>query len=104
MPITVRARTDRKIVELASALAWSIKQRSVREKPQRRFYVPFFNPIGEPFSSQVLVRTSGDPAAAASTIRAAVKQVAANLPPLDIETMNERIAESLTTDRTVTEL
>jgi len=80
------------------------KHRSVREKPQRRFYVPFFNPIGEPFSSQVLVRTSGDPAAAASTIRAAVKQVAANLPPLDIETMNERIAESLTTDRTVTEL
>lgn len=80
------------------------KHRSVREKPQRRFYVPFFNPIGQPISSQILVRTSGDPAVAASTIRAAVKQVAANLPPLDIETMNARIAESLATDRTITEL
>lgn len=80
------------------------KHGSVREEPQRRFYVPFFNPIGEPVFSHILVRTSGDPAAAASTIRAAVKQVAGNLPPLDIQTMNERISQSLTTDRTVTEL
>ena len=80
------------------------KHGSVREKPQRRFYVPFFNPIGEANSANVLVRTSGDPAAAAATIRAAVKQVASNLPPLDIQTMNERISQSLATDRTITEL
>jgi predicted permease len=80
------------------------KHRSVREEPQRRFYVPFFNPIGEANSASILVRASGDPAIAASTIRAAVKQMAGNLPPVDIETMNERIAESLTTDRTTTEL
>jgi predicted permease len=80
------------------------KHGSVREKPQRRFYIPFFNPIGEANSAHILVRTSGDPAVAASTIRAAVKQMAGNLPPLDIETMNERIAQSLTTDRTITEL
>jgi predicted permease len=80
------------------------KHGSVREKPQRRFYIPFFNPIGEANSAHILVRTSGDPAVAASTIRAAVKQMAGNLPPLNIETMNERIAQSLTTDRTITEL
>jgi predicted permease len=80
------------------------KHRSVREEPQRRFYVPFFDPIGEANSASILVRASGDPAIVASTIRAAVKQMAGNLPPLDIETMNERIAESLTTDRTTTEL
>jgi len=80
------------------------KHGSVREKPQRRFYIPFFNPIGEANSAHILVRTSGDPAVAASTIRAAVKQTAGNLPPLNIETMNERIAQSLTTDRTITEL
>lgn len=80
------------------------KHGSVREKPQRRFYVPFFNPIGEVNSASVLVRTSGDPAVVASTIRAAVKQVAGNLPPLDIQTMNQRISQSLATDRTITEL
>ena len=80
------------------------KHGSVREKPQRRFYIPFFNPIGEANSANVLVRTAADPAVAASTIRAAVKQVAGNLPPLDIETMNQRISQSLTTDRTITEL
>jgi ABC-type lipoprotein release transport system permease subunit len=80
------------------------KHGSVREKPQRRFYIPFFNPIGEANSAHLLVRTSGDPAVAASSIRAAVKQTAGNLPPLDIETINERIAQSLTTDRAITEL
>jgi predicted permease len=80
------------------------KHGSVREKPQRRFYIPFFNPIGEANSAHILVRTSGDPAVAASMIRAVVKQMAATLPPLDIETMNERIAQSLATDRTITEL
>lgn len=80
------------------------KHGSVREKPQRRFYIPFFNPIGETNSANLLVRTSADPAAAASTIRAAVKQMAGNLPPLDIQTLNQRISQSLTTDRTITEL
>jgi predicted permease len=80
------------------------KHGSLRENPQRRFYIPFFNPIGEANSANVLVRTSGDPAVAASTIRSAVKQMAGNLPPLEIETMNERISQSLTTDRTITEL
>ena len=80
------------------------KHGSVREKPQRRFYIPFFNPIGETNSANVLVRTSADPTVAASTIRDVVKQMAGNLPPLDIQTMNQRISQSLTTDRTITEL
>jgi predicted permease len=80
------------------------KQGSVREKPQRRFYIPFFNPIGDASSANILVRTSGDPAAAVSAIRAAVKQTAANLPPIEVETMNERVSQSLATDRTITNL
>jgi predicted permease len=80
------------------------KHGSVREKPQRRFYIPFFNPIGEANYANFMVRTSGDPALAASTIRAAVKQMAGNLPPIDIQTMNQRISQSLTSDRTITEL
>lgn len=80
------------------------KHGSVREKPQRRFYIPFFNPIGEANSANLLVHTLGDPAAVAATIRAAVKEMASNLPPLEVETMNQRVSQSLTSDRTITEL
>jgi predicted permease len=80
------------------------KHDSVREKPQRRFYIPFFNPIGDASSANVLVRTSGDPATVVSAIRAAVKQTAANLPLIEIQTMNQRVSQSLATDRTITKL
>ena len=80
------------------------KHGSVREKPRPRFYVPFLNPIGEADSANILVRTSGDPSAVASAIRDAVKQSAANLPPVEIETMKQRVADSLTSDIMITEL
>jgi predicted permease len=80
------------------------KHGSVREKPQRRFYIPFFNPIGDASSANVLVRTSGDPATIVSAIRAAVKQMAANLPLIEVQTMNQRVSRSLATDRTITKL
>jgi macrolide transport system ATP-binding/permease protein len=80
------------------------KHGSVREKPQRRFYIPFFNPIGDASSANILVRTSGDPATAVSAIRAAVKQTAANLPLIEVQTMNQRVSQSLATDRTITKL
>jgi len=80
------------------------KHGSVREKPQRRFYIPFFNPIGDASAANVLVRTSGDLAAPVSAIRAAVKQAAPNLPPVEIQTMNQRVSQSLATDRMITKL
>jgi predicted permease len=80
------------------------KHGSVREKPQRRFYIPFFNPIGDASSANVLVRTSGDPATIVSAVRAAVKQMAANLPLIEVQTMNQRVSQSLATDRTMTKL
>jgi predicted permease len=80
------------------------KHRTPGEKSQRRFYIPFFNPIGEASYASFLVRTAGDPSTVSSAVRAAVKQTAANLPPVEIETMNQRVAESLTSDRMVTRL
>jgi predicted permease len=80
------------------------KHGSVREKPQRRFYIPFFNPIGDASSASVLVRTSRDPASVVSAIRAAVKQTASNLPLIEVQTMNQRVSQSLATDRTITKL
>jgi predicted permease len=82
------------------------KHASVRENPFPRFYTPFFNPVGKtgPTYATFIVRTFGSPDGVTSSIRAAVKGVAANLPPITTETMNQQLADSLATDRMITEL
>jgi predicted permease len=85
-------------------LAVTAKQRSVREKPRRRFYVPFFNPIGEASYAWVIVRAVGEPAAVESAVRSAVRQTATNLPPIEIQTMNEVVDETVASDRMITQL
>jgi predicted permease len=82
------------------------KHGSVREKPFPRFYAPFFNPVGNTGPTYVtfIVRTFGDPAGESSSIRAVVKDAAANLPPVITETMDQTLADSLATDRMITEL
>jgi predicted permease len=82
------------------------KHGSVREKPFPRFYAPFFNPVGNtgPTYATFIVRTFGDPAGVSSSIRAVVKDVAANLPTVTTETMDQQLADSLATDRMITEL
>ena len=82
------------------------KHGSVREKPFPRFYVPFFNPIGDawPTRATFVVRSASDPSAVAAAIRSAVKQSAANLPPVQIQTMNQQVASSLSSDSMITEL
>lgn len=86
-------------------VAADAKYNSVREKTPRRFYVPFFNPI-EPDRSfaKVEVRASGNLSSIAGSVRNAVKQVAPNLPPVQIETMNELVADSLTQDTLLAKL
>jgi predicted permease len=82
------------------------KHGGVREKPFPRFYVPFFNPPVQdrPTRATFVVRTFGNPSGVSSLIRAAVKNVAANLPPVATETLDQRVASSLVTDRMITEL
>ncbi|HVH61914.1 MAG TPA: ABC transporter permease [Candidatus Sulfotelmatobacter sp.] len=82
------------------------KHGSEREKPFPRFYAPFFNPVGNEWSTRAtfVVCAFGNPAGLSSSIRAAVKDTAANLPPVTTETMDQSLADSLTTDRMITEL
>jgi predicted permease len=82
------------------------KHRSVREKPFSRFYIPFFNPPQATWAAGAtfIVRTFGDPGGESSSIRAVVKDVASNLPPVTTETMDQQLADSLATDRMITEL
>ena len=86
-------------------VAADAKYNNVREETPKRFYVPFLNPV-EPdvAASSVEVRAAGDISAVTGSIREAVRQVAPNLPPLEIATMNELVADSVTQDRLLTKL
>jgi len=82
------------------------KHGSVREKPFPRFYAPFFNPVGNtgPTYATFIVRTFGNPGGVSSSIRSVVNDTAANLPSVTTETMDQQLADSLVTDRMITEL
>ncbi|HKV27869.1 MAG TPA: ABC transporter permease [Candidatus Acidoferrales bacterium] len=80
------------------------KHNSLREKPWPRFYVPFFHPIGEETSAEVMVRVAGSAASVVPAIRQAVKQAGPNLPAIQVHTINELVDESLSTDTMITRL
>jgi predicted permease len=86
-------------------VAADAKYNSVREKTPRRFYVPFLNPIEPNVSfANIEVRANGNSSAIAASVRDAVRQVAPNLPPIEIQTMNQLVADSLTRDTLLTKL
>jgi predicted permease len=82
------------------------KQRSPREEPFPRFYVPYFNPIGDDWTlgAAIIVRTDGDPSLFSSAIRGVVKQAAPNLPTITMQTIEQRLSDSLVTERMIADL
>jgi predicted permease len=82
------------------------KQHGAKEKPYPRFYVPYFNPIGNDWTAgaAIIVRTAGDPSSVSSAIRTVVKQAAPILPTVAMETMDQRLSDSLVTDRMIADL
>jgi predicted permease len=86
------------------------KHGSVRERPGPRFYVPFFavfagaDKTNWETRATVMVRTAGEPSAVYPAIRDAMKQAAGNFPPVQIISMDQRVAASLATDRMITQL
>ncbi|MGH9410307.1 MAG: FtsX-like permease family protein, partial [Vicinamibacterales bacterium] len=81
------------------------KQHTARDKAFPRFYVPFFNPIeDDTVAATILVRTAGEPSSFSSAIRETVGQAAPNLPRVSIETIDQRLSDSLVTDRMIAQL
>jgi len=82
------------------------KYNSLSEETPRRFYVPVFQPIdpGEARFARFEVRAAGNASAVAASVREAVKQTAATLPPIEMHTMDELVSHSLTRDRMITKL
>jgi len=82
------------------------KYNQVNEKTPRRFYVPVLQPIetSEVRFARFEVRAEGNPSTIAASVREMVKQAAPALPPIEIETMNRLVSESLTSNRMITQL
>ena len=81
------------------------KHNSLREPASPQFYLPFFNPkVDEPSFCSFEVRYAGNPAAVTTAIRAAVREVAPAVPPVEIRTMNELMGETLVTERAISRL
>jgi ABC-type antimicrobial peptide transport system permease subunit len=81
------------------------KHNSLREPASPQFYLPFFNLKGdEPSFCSFEVRYAGNPAAVTTAIRAAVREVAPAVPPVEIRTMNELLGETLVTERAISRL
>jgi len=81
------------------------KHNSLREEAMPEFWLPFFRPKGdEPSFCSFQVRYTGDKANVAAAIRAAVKEVAPAVPPVQIRTMNELMGETLITERAISQL
>ncbi len=76
--------------------------RSASEKPNVLMFVPV---AARPeYLSSLEVRSSGDPAAVASAVRAALAEAAPNLPVNDILTMDDRVDRVLTRQRLMMQL
>jgi ABC-type antimicrobial peptide transport system permease subunit len=63
-----------------------------------------FNPIWEQAAARYEVRTFADSAVVAASLRQAAKEVAASLPPIEINSMSQLVDESLETDRFIQQL
>jgi len=73
------------------------KNNDLTDQPQPTFYVPFAQyPQAQ---MTVVARTAADPAAALGAIRAAVRELAPDVPVSDERTMTERLGESVAQPR-----
>ena len=77
------------------------KYNNVREKTPRRFYIPFFNGMGDPNFARLEVRTFADPAAVATMVRKEVQNVDSTLTLGEVHTMGELVNNSLVQDRLI---
>jgi len=81
------------------------KHNSLREPAAGEFWLPFFNPKGdEPSFCSFQVRYTGNKADVAAAIRAAVKEVAPAIPPVEVRTMNALMGETLIVERAISQL
>jgi predicted permease len=87
-----RGRTNEKPFEVIGVVG-DVRVASLQQPPGMLVYVPYWYQANNTFS--VAARTSMDPAAAAPMLRAAVREVDANVPVARMRTMDQIVSESV---------
>jgi predicted permease len=80
------------------------KYHAAKETPVRRFYTPFFGALSTANDAAFEIRSTGDPAAIADTIRATVKKVAPSLPTVGVRIINQVADRQLQPDLNLAKL
>ena len=82
-----------------------LKVTSLEAAPERRFYFPYRNPeAGGPQGLRFQVRTSGDPAAVVSQVRAALAAADPLMAVEEVEPLSELMRQSIRSERMVARL
>ena len=79
----------------------SVRQLGLDQNPQPEFYLPASQARYSMDAMTFVLRTEGDPAALARSVRETVRSIAPQSPVFQMTTMDEVIADSLTTRRLV---
>jgi putative ABC transport system permease protein len=74
-----------------------VKHGGLEEDPQPEMYISYLQ--GPPVSPFIVIRTTGDPAALAETVKAEARNIDKDLPLIDMRTMSAMRAETLATRR-----
>ncbi|HEX8027558.1 MAG TPA: ABC transporter permease [Vicinamibacterales bacterium] len=74
-----------------------VRHGGLEETPQPEMYISYQQ--GPPVSPFIVLRTTGDPAAMAETVRAEARRIDKNLPIYDVRTMSALRSESVSTRR-----
>jgi predicted permease len=80
------------------------KYLNVREETPRRFYVPFFNPLGPISFGHLMIRTNADPAAVTASLRNEIRAIDDRLAVDRVRTVSEQVDRSLVQDRLIAQL
>ncbi len=76
-----------------------IRHGGLEEEPQPELYISYLLGGGPPVAPFIVLRTIGDPAALAETVRAEARNIDKNLPLYDIRTMSTLRSEAVSTRR-----
>ncbi len=94
---------ERAEMEIVGVVA-DARLHSLREEMDRRFFVPYFNPIGQPSIAVFILRYSGDGSALSSTVRGLVNDNGKGLDPLVFRTVPTQIDQHIMGDHLTAKL
>ena len=96
-------KVDSATMEVVGVIG-DVKDHDLRTGAQRRMYLPYLQPDGEPTSSVFEVRTTGDPAAVATAVRRELTALDSTLPIDGINPLTQLMRQSLREERLLARL